>query len=264
MGDLPAMFYDTWTKRISDDRRHCEIDDRFIYVPVMKGKYMELADTYNNNPKTEFDSVATYYPDGDNLEDKYELDNGSISIRDAVKFAEYYWAECMPFDTAKDVEKKVRQVEVYKLKNGKYCIYHEMTRKFNGLMFEYEYPFENRAGLNYYFDFGITIMVDTDDIDELLGTGNRWMVEETGKKSYEAVSMKSAMDKVSNTIGSNSKYEVQRIEMIYRQQMIPYENDYIEFKGIPCWRMQCKNESNNTMTMFYVNLIDGNISYSTE
>ncbi|MDE6232095.1 MAG: hypothetical protein K2M60_01930 [Lachnospiraceae bacterium] len=262
--ELPAMFYDSWTRRISDDRRHCEINDLFIYVPVMKGKYMELADTFNEDPKTEFDSVATYYPDGDNLDDEYELDNGSISIADAIKFAEYYWAECMPFDTAEDVEKKVRQVEVYQLKNGKYCIYHEMTRKFKGLMFEYEHPFDSRAGLSWWLDYGRTIMVDTDDIDELLGTGNGFVVEETGKKSYEAVSLKSAMDKVSDKIGNNSKYEVQRIEMIYRQKIVAYENNYAEFKGIPCWRIQCKNQSNDMITMFYINLIDGSISYITE
>lgn len=264
LGEFPQMFYTAWTKRDNSDRRYCMTSSIFNYVPVIKGKYMELADTFNENPKTEFDSVATYYPDGDNLDDKYELDNGSISIRDAIKFAEYYWAECIPFDTAEDVEKKVRQVEVYQLKNGKYCICHEMTREFKGFMFEYEYPFENRAGLSWWFDNGITIMVDTDDIDELIGEGNGFEVEETGNKSYEAVSLKSAIGKVSDSVGNNSKYEVQSIEMIYRQQIVAYETDYAEFKGIPCWRIQCKNQSNDMITMFYVNLIDGSISYITE
>lgn len=264
LGEFPEMFYTAWTKRDNSDRRYCMTSSSFNYVPVMKGKYMELADTFNENPKREFDSVATYYPDSDNLYDKYELDNGSISIGDAIKFAEYYWAECIPFDTAEDVIKKVRQVEVYQLNNGNYFIYLEMTRKFKGLMFEYEPPFESNIGLSWYLDSGGTIMVDTDDIDELIGSGNGLVVEETGQKSYEVVSMKSAMDKVSEKIGSNSKYEVQRIEMIYRQQIVAYETDNIEFKGIPCWQIQCKNESNNMITIFYINLIDGRISYITE
>ena len=264
LGELPEMFYGAWARYENDDRRYCMTSSHFVYVPVMKGKYMELADTFNENPTTEFDSVATYYPDSDNLDDEYELDNGSISIGDAIKFAEYYWAECIPFDTTKDVEKKVRQVEVYQLKNGKYYICLEMTRKFKGLMFEYQYPFDSNVALSWWLDNGRTIMVDTDDIDELIGEGNGFEVEETGNKSYEAVSLKSALDKVSDKIGNNSKYEVQRIEMIYRQQIVTYETDYAEFKGIPCWRIQCKNQSNDMITMFYINLFDGSISYSTE
>lgn len=225
---------------------------------------MKLADTFNENPTTEFDSVATYYPNGDNLDDVYELDNGSISIGDAIEFAEYYWAECIPYDTAEDVEKKVRQVEVYQLKNGNYCICLEMTRKFKGLMFEYEPCFESQALLSWWVDSGRVIMVDTDDVDELIGSGNRFTVEETGNKSDEVVSLNSAMDIVSDRIGNNSRYEVQSIEMIYRQQMIAYETDYAEFKGIPCWRIQCRNESNDMITVFYINMFDGSISYITE
>lgn len=97
INNLPDITYAATSDYLNtdndSDKRYCHMGDRFINVNVIKGKYIELADTSCEDPKYELDSMATYYPTGQNLEDIYELNNGAISIGNAIDFVEYYWAE---------------------------------------------------------------------------------------------------------------------------------------------------------------------------
>lgn len=263
-GQFPRMFYGAWSVGENIDKRYCSLNEAFIYIPVIKGKYLELADTDCEDPAAESESIATYYPNTGNLDDVYMLDNGSISIKDAIGFVEHYWADCLPYDTAEGVSKKVRQVDVYLLNNGNYCLRFAMTREFNGLLFEYEYFEGNGSAPVWWTDSGVSLMVETDDVDEMIGEGNGFKVEETGDKSFEVVSLESAISQISNKIGQNSEYDVECIEMAYRQKIVKYETDYAEFKGIPSWYIRCRNKNSGIATIFYINLMDGNISYQTD
>lgn len=266
-GGLPEMYYLGWAAagdgESQEDKRSCITGTSYyMYTPVIKGKYLELQGTLNEDPLYELDSIAEYYTDKDNLSDVYELNNGSISIGEAVNFVENYWAEHIPYDTEENVKKKVRKVEVFKLRNGKQCFRFEVTREFMGLMVEYGEPVTDNGALpTSETEMGFDLMVDTDDIDEFLGGGNGWKVEMAGEPSDRIVSMESALEKISDTIGNNSKYDIESIEMVYRQKIILLDE---QLKGIPCWKVKCRNISNDTLTIFYVNLLDGKISYETE
>lgn len=266
-GGLPDMYYlgnaAAANGESEDDKRYCLTGSGcYINSPVIKGKYLELQDTICEDPIDELESIAVYFPDESNLFDIYELGNGSISIKEAIDFVEYYWAECIPYDTTENVTKKVRKVDVFQLKNGKYCLRFETTKEFMGLMFEYEYPMPNNGALPASeTEMGVEVMVDVDDIDEFLGVENVMKIERTGESSDKMVSMESALDKISDTIGSNSKYEIESMEMIYRQKIKVLGS---ELTGIPCWLVRGKNKSNDVMTRFYVGLLDGRISYETE
>lgn len=265
-GGLPQMYYLGWAAACDgesqEDKRTCITGTSFrVYTPVIKGKYLELQETLVEDPEYELDSIAEYYTDRDSLSDVYELDNGSISIGDAVNFVENYWERCIPYDTAENVKKKVRRVEVFKLRNGKHCYRFETTREFMGLMFEYGEPADNGAMPTSELETGFDLMVETDNIDEFLGGGNGWKVEMSGEPSDRIVSMESALDKISYTIGKNSKYDIKSIEMVYRQKIILLDE---QLKGIPCWKVRSRNLNNDTLTVFYVNLLDGQVSYETE
>lgn len=265
-GGLPQMYYLGWAAACDgesqEDKRTCITGTSYyMYTPVIKGKYLELQDTLVEDPIYELDSIAEYDTDKDNLSDVYELDNGRISIVEAVNFVENYWEKCIPYDTAENVKKKVRRVEVFEMRNGKHCFRFETTREFMGLMFEYGEPADNGAMPTSELETGFDLMVETDDIDEFLGGGNGWKVEIAGEPSDRIVSMESALDKISDTIGNNSKYDIVSIEMVYRQKIILLDE---QLKGIPCWKVRSRNLNNDTLTVFYVNLLDGKVSYETE
>ena len=246
-----------------DDKRYCGTGmGYYMYVPVIKGKYLEIQETFEEDPVYELNSIAEYYTDRDSLSGIYELDNGSISIGEAVNFVENYWEKCIPYDTDKNVKKKVIKVDVFQMRNGKHCLRFETTREFMGLKFEYGEPVSNNGAMpSSEPDHGVAVMVDIDDIDELLGGGNGYKVELTGETSDRMVSMESGLDKISDTIGNNSKYDIENIEMVYRRKIITL---VYEFKGIPCWKVRSRNLNNDTLTVFYVNLLDRKVSYETE
>lgn len=266
-GGLPDMNYIGFSAasegESEDDKRYCGTGmGYYMYVPVIKGKYLEIQETFEEDPVYELDSIAEYYTDRDSLLDIYELDNGSISIDEAVNFVENYWEKCIPYDTDKNVKKKVIKVNVFQMRNGKHCLRFETTREFMGLKFEYGEPVSNNGAMpSSEPDHGVEVMVDVDDIDELLGGGNGYKVELTGEPSDRMVSMESAVDKISDTIGNNSKYDIESIEMVYRRKIVTLVH---EFKGIPCWKVRSRNLNNDTLTVFYVNLLDGQVSYETE
>lgn len=264
-GGLPDMYYLGWAAATDgesqEDKRTCIAGRSFyMYTPVIKGKYFELQGTMDEDPMHEMEPIAEYYTDESDLSDVYELDNGSISIEEAVNFVEDYWANRIPYDIAENVKKKVLSVKVFKMRNGKHCLRFEITREFMGLMAEYGELADNGAMPTSELETGFDLMVETDEIDELLGGGNGWKVEMAGEPSDIMVSMESALEKISDTIGNNSKYDIESIEMVYRQKIISLSK---QLRGIPCWKVGSRNLNNDTFTAFYVNLLDGQVSYET-
>ena len=262
----PYMSYVAWTKGAKNDTRYAHVSHDFSEIVFIKGKLMELQGSKWENPEERYKAIATYYMDDINLEDEYKLLNGTISIRDAIDYVEKYFnGNQLPYDKAPEVEEKVAKVEVFEIAKDTLCLEFTLRRKYKGLVFEYGPLSGTYMGAipPYENDHTRVIMVETDEIDERLGMGNGMIMEQEGEAVTQVVSLESAIQKVSRQIGKNSKYRVDSIEMIYRNELVHNDGFYNVYKGTPCWMFQCVNQADNKMTTFYIELISGSINYYT-
>ena len=108
-------------------------------------------------------------------------------------------------------------------------------------------------------------MIETDEIDKYMAysNGNTDTIVSTSEIK-KVVTPKSALDMVSEEIGSNSIYKVSKIELVYRNEIIngvPAEGT--EYVGVPCYKITCTNSLDERETYFYVEMETGNISYDS-
>lgn len=224
--NLPSLSY---TKIWSDkgDNRYIYITPEFN-VTLIKGKLYEV--TFRNK------------------------ENG---------FPEDYFNNRLPYDSMPGVKRKVAKVEVFEVEEGKICLEFSLTRCYEGLIFNTGTI--NSVGVisSHKTDDFKAIMVDTDDIDEYIGNPNNYnKLIKTSKAITEIVSLDSALQALSENIGSNSRYEVKSIEMIYLRNALDGNILNTEnWEGKPAWKVECTNDNDDTNYIFYVDMQTGRIQY---
>ncbi|MBQ3545005.1 MAG: hypothetical protein IJA34_08490 [Lachnospiraceae bacterium] len=261
---LPSMSYCAAGMTMGEDNREMILTADFTLVHMNKGKYLDtIKELCPENIREEFDLVATYYPNSKNLDDVYELLNGEISIKDAIEYVEDYFKNQLPYDISIGPEKKVVKVDVYEIIEGLYYFEFQIVRVINGLETEYgSYEYNLPYG-KYTDEICTAIMIDIDDIDWYVVYGNTLLNEKKGDSVEKVVSLKSALQLVSNQIGKNSVYEVIETKMAYRREIIndKCQNYNEEYEGKPCWIIICENQVDGSRTVFYINLINGQLDY---
>lgn len=219
----PYLAYIGSTKS-DEDKRYCHVPCDMDYVVFMRGKLFELMEDL----ETESEPIKIYYSNGDNLDDEYQLSNGKISVGNAITFVEKYFAELYPYNIYPEIKEKVHHVNVLNIGKGIYGYEFSMVREFGGLIADAECMI---TGINKeVYDTTKVTMVETNDIDMRIGSGNGHVMEKGDDVLSEVVSLKSALELVSSKICSNSKYEIKEISMIFRRKVINdilYQQEYI-------------------------------------
>lgn len=258
----PYLAY-TSNMSMSEDHRYCHVPCDLDYVVFIKGKFNKLLFDAGVEVENDLKIVGEYYKNGEGLEKEYELLNGKISIKEAIDFVENFFENKYPYNINKDVKQKVYKVRVYELENGIYALQFLLVREFNGLLTDWS---DNSGSvdnevLTYGTDSARAVMVEINDIDMREGSGNAKRMEYVGKPITKVVSLDSALEKISNSLGKNSKYKIEEISMIFRRKIV---NDTLyqqEYTGIPCWKIRCTNIADGRETRFYINLKDGKLEY---
>ena len=223
---------------------------------IEKGKYYSLKPTYSEKILDNIDWVNTYYYDGENLDDRYQLYNGSISVKEAMEFAEYYMKNELLYDTEEAFDVRTEFIKVYKINENLYSFRQYMCREYNGIYFESGPQFGNQDGI-YFKEAMNAYMVDIDDIDMYGPEINAHRVEKTGKEYDKILPATSAVEIVAGHIGQASGYDISSIELVYRKELIDDGKDcYV----VPNWRLRGFNANDDFELFFYVNVFDGSLS----
>lgn len=75
----------------------------------------------------------------------------------------------------------------------------------------------------------------------------------------KCVTLASAVQIVSQSIGENSEYDISAIDTVYRNLFV--DTSINELQGTPCWRILGRNITSNETIDFYVNMADGKLDY---
>ena len=259
---LPDITYSAYSF-VDGDNRYAHFSPDFSHTMVLKGKVIEMSEKPGMDPSSEYEALAIYYPEGENIDDEYELQNGKISIREAITFVENYFKNQLPYDISMGAEKRVAKVGVYEISEGNLCLEFNIVRILDGMETEYGSSYGMGGSGLYTDEICQAMMVDVDDIDQYILLNNTLKFEKEGKPAAEVVSLESALQSVSDKIGKNSLYNVMEARMAYRKKIINDRQFENEYECIPCWIIRCENQVDGRETIFYINLINGNIDYQT-
>lgn len=232
-----------------------------------KGKIYALLDQkYSGEPDSVCRVLEEYSINA--MENKeYTLADGKIMIAEAVAFVEKYFRDQLPYETNPEVDMKVQNVKVLEVTGDISALQFQITRSYGGIPFEADGLEGSTTDIaTHRKDRAMAFMVEKGDIDVYCGTdnGNTDMIEKTGEEIRKIISAESALNIISDEIGSNSDYDILKMEIVYRRKIVnQVMMEGTEYIGIPCWKITGKNNTDGKETYFYVGLQDGELSYTT-
>lgn len=242
---------------------YAHVFDDFSTIWFDRGTISDYADKMMSNAEDYYETIKEYGLN-DNLEEEYQLLNGTISIRDAVNFVENYFNTSMPYEMNKEAKIKVTHINVLKAAEDVYIYQFVTSRNYKGISFEAGgMAWDCIHDTQYDKDRAYAYMINTDEIAVYCGyhNGNTDSIESTGEIT-KVVTPESALHIVSEEIGSNSEYKVSKMEIVYRNQIINETSvEGRESAGVPCYKITGINNNDTRETYFYVELETGNISY---
>lgn len=189
------------------------------------------------------------------------LKNGEIKLSEMEESVLNYLNNSFPMPVSENIKFGIGDVRI--LDNGDYDgVCFKVRRIYKGIPFEY--------GSNYSTDmYNDELDSDGGEIDyavsmcpdTMLSFGKvNGIVVETDIIS-DMISLGDALNILSEKIGANSVYEVHGVELVYRNCKIPEEREN-ELDDIltPKWKIITINQNDNKYTLFYVDVLTGEIT----
>lgn len=237
------------------------LDGKMLMTGTLKKKYPKLSDL-------EGEEEACYYSNcpKERLQKQYVMcDGNKVSVQEAIKMAEDYIDKNQYQDTS--MKKVVKRISVNKIGEKNYMYYVEFVNVWNGIIFDIfgsltsetivEQEAENRE---VSYDIETISFVGKDEVENYTDYASGDIVEETGEAITKTITLKQALQQVSESIGTVSKYRIKSIALAYRK-IIEVE-DLIknnESSAYPVWEIETVNLTDKKETRFYVDIRDGSI-----
>ena len=183
-----------------------------------------------------------------------------LSVMEA-KVIDFLNSEQFPLPKSQGITYQIGEVRI--LDNGfEEAICFKVRRVYKGVPFEYGATSSSDIYLDTLpHDRGEICYASSEYPDTLVGFGRvNGTVVET-KQMKEIISLSEALRLVSNKIGDNSIYDVCGIELVYREVELSKE-EMLELDGRlePKWKIITINQNDDKYTLFYVDVVTGEIT----
>lgn len=189
------------------------------------------------------------------------LQDGKVMLSEMEEKVLKYTNEEFPLPVSEGIRYGIGQAFV--IDNEEYDgISFKMTRIYKGVPFEYG---SGGASGNYIdkfeHDSANIAYASSACVDTLVGFGfpNGIVVEKS--EITEVISLGEALDLLSEQIGSNSVYDVYGVELVYRSCEVPEDrkDEILEILK-PVWKVITVNQNDDKYTLFYIDVVTGEIT----
>lgn len=189
------------------------------------------------------------------------LKDGTVMLSEMEQDVQDYLNNSFPLPVSGDISLGIAEVSI--LDNGDYQgVCFNVRRIYKGIPFEYG----TVAQSSMYIDFtdrdsGMLIYAVSEYPDTMMSFGRlNGTVIETSEIT-ELLSLSDAFDILSESIGDNSVYDVYGTELVYRNCEIPEERvNGLDDILVPKWKIITKNRNDDKYTIFYVDVVTGEIT----
>lgn len=215
---------------------------------------------------TEYKKVYPYITCIRQVEDvKLNLKDGEIMLSEMEKRVLNFVNNEFPLPVSDNISMGIGDARI--IDNGDYDgVCFKIRRIYKGIPFEYG----SNYGSGMYID-----RLDSDDgeIDYAVSTHPDTMltfgrvngtVVET-EEITEILTLKTSLTNLSERIGDNSVYDVYGVELVYRASKIPEErSEELDRILTPKWKIITINQNDSKYTLFYVDVVTGEITQRFE
>lgn len=227
---------------------------------INKGGTLTILDDSNIRcsswiPSDMGEPMARYYNDGKSDDVKYQLADGEVSVGEAIKYFTEEYPKTLPYEVK--TAYSVNYVDVYELGSGTYGYLLHTAMLFDSVAFEQLGEFISDSNVSYYYtNNGQALMIGKDDIDVSFDCTPGTKVEKDSAPITNIVSLKEAVDIVSEKMSKYVKFKVISTEFVY--------HGVIDSEGVahlkPTWEFKLYNENDGMYYNTYVDAATGAFS----
>ena len=199
--------------------------------------------------------LARYYNDGKSSGVKYKLEDGEVSIGEAIKYFTEEYPKELPFEEKPSL--LVNYVDVYELKDGIYAYVFGASCMYNMVPFERIDELSSNSPIPNYSSINAEgLMVKSGDIDFAYSCLPITNVSVAGEPITDILPLKEAVDIVSEKMSKYVKFRVISTEFVY--------HGVIDSEGAahlkPTWELRLYNENDGMYYNTYVDAATGAFS----
>ena len=199
--------------------------------------------------------LARYYNDGKSNDVKYKLQDGEVSIGEAIKYFTEEYPKELPFEEKPSL--LVNYVDVYELKDGIHAYVFAAYLMYNMVPFERLDGFSTNSSVpNYSAINAEGLMVKSGDIDLSYSCLPITDVSVVGDPITDILSLKEAVDIVSEKMSQYVKFKVISTEFVYHGVIAPEGVANLK----PTWEFRLYNENDGMYYNTYVDAATGSFS----
>ena len=237
----------------------------FDYNPETPNSYLQLVGC---QPEKYLAPVGRYSPES---EKSFMLLNGEATIKSCVDYFEDFVNNKLPTPENANITTAVTDVEVLQFDNEHYCYHFYISRKLDNVITE-TMPTSYSHSFKGSYDMLSTkaLMVECDDIDYMSGYHRIEGIDNGNVKTIDKiVSFETALKTVSEEMTELVKFDVEKIEFLYRQKYITTDEGYIDvdngapYEAVPAWKFTLFNSNDNKYYATYVYAESGELDYFT-
>ncbi len=189
------------------------------------------------------------------------LKDGKIKLSEMESKVLEFLNQDFPTEVSDDFDFTIAEARVYDL--GDYDgISFKARRTYKGISFEFGSSVSSGIYVDEYgSEHGEVTYVENAAPDTMLGFGQVSETAKTTKTITEIITLESALNLLSKKIGSNSVYDVYGIELTYREYVLPEDKkEDIDEVLKPVWKIITINQNDDKYTIFYVDVVTGDIA----
>lgn len=177
------------------------------------------------------------------------------------KVLDYVNGENFPLPIHKEISYDIGKVYIMTYEEGE-CINFALRRVYEGVPFEYGSA-SSSGGYTDKVDHDYTTLsyAESTSPDTIMGFIALQGIIDEKEEITKMLTVGEALSLLSERIGENSIYEVHGVELVYRNCEVP-EDKIMEISDIlePKWKIITINQNDDKYTLFYVDVVTGEIT----
>lgn len=258
--------YESDAESKSENDVYLWLDTSTFFGVMNKGKgkevcYPEGFEHINVWESDEYETIKAAYLSNNLPNESHTMaDNKNLTIIEAVSLTENFFSDYKPEEIKSEVETYVVGVEVREQNNVEgYRMF--LANRYNDIPFDYEHDVNFITGDDDRITQNATAFIaNSNEIDYFYNLQNWNNIEKSDNTIDAIIPLNSAIQKVSETLTSNVKFEIRDIKFVYA-----LKGDALAYvTASPSWKITAYNTNDEKEYQVYVNAENGEVScYAT-
>lgn len=237
------------------DEIHAQVDGGISSL------WVDMGELKGNIPRENYkieDKLYYRYAADASLKDSYQTKSGKMTVEQAITELETYFNDNFPIEKNSEERYKADRIRILKIKDNQYAFDIGYRREYDGVLFEYEDSGTMGIAVQDQMDMSEAVVAEEGKVTFFNGFNMNSEIVRGGEEIKTVISLDRALGYIAEKLGNETEYHVTGIELAYKETLKKEGSE-----AVPVWKFCLRNQTDNKVTFFYVDVVTGELSSRT-